>query len=69
MREGKIFPASFADKGPEEVLRHARIFGGHEEVQYHVFGNSDKEVDLVGTWLVCGRNMVGMVVGEKARNC
>lgn len=28
IQDGEIYPASFADKGPDECIRHARIFGG-----------------------------------------
>ena len=28
IKDGEIYPASFLDKGPDECVRHARIFGG-----------------------------------------
>ena len=28
IQDGAIYPASFLDKGPDEFVRHARIFGG-----------------------------------------
>ena len=32
IQDGEIYPASFLDKGPDECVRHARIFGGIQGV-------------------------------------
>ena len=34
VQDGQIYPATFLDKGPEEWIRHARIYGDVRGVSY-----------------------------------
>ena len=37
IQDGEIYPATFVDKGPDEVIRHARIFGGVNGVRLLIY--------------------------------
>lgn len=45
IKTGEIFPASFESKGPCEVLRHARIFGGSDEM-VSIYDSKSKVVTI-----------------------
>lgn len=33
IQDGEIYPATFENKGPDEIIRHARVFVGDERVK------------------------------------
>ncbi|XP_058959225.2 protein N-terminal asparagine amidohydrolase [Pocillopora verrucosa] len=45
IQDGEIYPATFENKGPDEIIRHARVFVGDERM-VEVYNSSNKELQI-----------------------
>lgn len=46
IQDGEIYPATFKNKGPDEIIRHGRVFVGDERM-VEVYNSNNKELQIV----------------------